>query len=311
MKMLLLKLRRFLTDPFSHSINSKVFVFCHIPRTGGSSIWHDLAKFAGNGLNVYDLFYETGQRYGGNLNCTRTVLHEDCIKLSIPMNYRLVVHHHIHIRVGDLFQVRRPVYFTYIRDPLSRFVSELRWNAQLFKEGELFFYQDYNRAKWIPYLSGEKPLTDLLHNEALIKPYLSFYLNWFGGLMHRDTNDIPWKAEFNQSEKAAILNFVRANFALIGFEHGSQSSEEAPTTIIPDSTGVIPERMRFYELLATLLDLQVNQLDSGLHYQGTMSRKIDSIPGLTDPAFLDAVKMGMRDDYWFVHELQKMRLKEA
>lgn len=27
------------------------------------------------------------------------------------------------------------------------------------------------------------------------------------------------------------------------------------------------------------------------------------------PAFLDAIKNGMKDDYWFIEELQKLRLK--
>lgn len=292
-------------------MDSLIFVFCHIPRTGGSSIWHQLARLSGNGLNIYDLFYETGQLYGGDLNFTRTVLNEDRNKLAAPMNYWLVVHHHIHIRIGDLFKVRRPVYITFIRDPLSRFVSDLRWNVRLFHDGKNFFDQDSNRTQWVSFLSGEKPLIDLLQNDALIKPYLSFYLNWFWGLMHRDTNGIPWKTEFDQSEKLEILDFVHTNFALIGFDLRSHGSEEVPAATLPNSTGSagVQERARFYENLASLLGLQAKQFDSGLHYQGTMSRDDDTIPGLMDPIFLGAIKNGMKDDYWLIDELQKLRLK--
>lgn len=210
-----------LKRPSKRLMDSLIFVFCHIPRTGGSSIWHQLAKLSGNGLNIHDLFYETGQRYGGDLNFTRTVLGEDCSKLAIPMDYRLVVLHHIHIPIGDLFQVRHPVYFTYVRYPLSRFISDLRWNSQLFKDEKGYLYQDSSRVKWIPFFFGKKPLVDLLQNDALIKPYLSFYLNWFWDLMHRDTNDLAWKAKFDQAEKLKILDFVHTNFALIGFERES------------------------------------------------------------------------------------------
>jgi len=292
-------------------MDTLVFVYCHIPRTGGSSIWHQLAKLSGNGLNVYDLFHETGLRYGGDLNFTRTVLSEDCNKLATPMDFNLAVHHHIHVRIGDLFQVRQPVYLTYIRDPLSRFISDLRWNAQLFKEDKQFFYQDSNYSRWIPYLSGEASLMDLLQNELLLKPYLSFYLNWFWGLMHRDSNDIPWKAEFDQSEKLAILDFVRKNFALIGFELGSLGNRGKLTAImrnLADRAG-ISARARYYKKLEALLGLQAKQLSSGWHYRGTMASNINSIAGFRDPAFLDSIKKGMKDDYWLINELRKMRLK--
>lgn len=292
-------------------MDSSVFVFCHIPRTGGSSIWHQLAMFSGNGLNVYDLFHETGKRYDGELDHTRTVLSEDCDNLAIPMDYRLVAHHHIHIRIGDLFQARRPIYFTYIRDPLARLISDLRWNAQLFKEGKQFFYQDGNRAQWSPFLSGEKPLMNVLQNEALIKPYLSFYLNWFWGLMNRDTNSIPWKAEFDQAEKLAILDFVHKNFALIGFDRRSLGNKWLFATALQNLAAFIgmSERSRYHNKLAALLGLQTKQLASEWHYRGTVSSNMDSIPGLMDPAFLDALKKGMKDDYWLINELRKMRLK--
>lgn len=313
MKTFPLKLRVFIRNSREQSKDSSVFIFCHIPRTGGSSIWHQLAKFSGNGLNTYDLFFETGQRYGGNLNFTRTVLSEDCNKLAIPMDYRLVAHHHIHIRIGDLFQERAPVYFTYIRDPLSRFISDLRWNAQLFNEGKPFFYQDSNRLQWIPFLSGKKPLIDLFQSEALIKPYLSFYLNWFWGLMNRDTNDMPWKAEFNQTEKLEILDFVHNNFALIGFEPRSLDNKGALATAMQYLMDIseTSERARYHKKLASLLDLQAKQIDSEMHYPGTVSRDINSIPGLMDPTFLYALKKGMKDDYWFIEELRKMRLKRV
>lgn len=314
MKIVPLKLRRFFKEPPYQPMDSSVFVFCHIPRTGGSSIWRQLAKLSGNGLNVYDLFHETGQRYGGDLNYTRTVLSEDCDNLAIPMDYRLVVHHHTPIRIGDLFQARRPVCFTYIRDPLSRFISELRWNIRLFHEGKEFFDQVNNRIQWRPFLSGEKPLIDLLQNEELIKPYLSFYLNWFWGLMNIDTNDTPWKAEFYQSEKLAILDFVRTNFALIGFAPGSSGNNGALATAPQNLVAFdgISERELFHIKLAELLSLPAEQqLDSELHYQGTVSRDIDSISGLMAPVFLDAIKNGMKDDYWLINELRKMRLTGA
>lgn len=310
MKIFPLKLRRFFEEPPYQPMNSSVFVFCHIPRTGGSSIWHQLARFSGSGLNVYDLFNETGQRYGGKLDFTRAVLSEDCNKLVIPMDYRLVVHHHIHIRIGDLFHVRKPVYFTFIRDPLSRFISDIQWNSQLFHEGKTFLFQDENRDQWRPFLAGEKPLIDILQNDALIKPYLSFYLNWFWGLMYRDTNDTPWKAEFDQPEKLEILDFVRTNFALIGFAQGSPGNKGTLTTMQNLAAFIgISERARYYKNLATLLGLQAKQLDSQLHYRGTMSRDSDFIPGLLDPNFLHAIKKGMKDDYWFINELRKMQLK--
>lgn len=321
MKIFPLKLRGFFKEPPYQPMDSLVFIFCHIPRTGGSSIWQQLAKLSGNGLNVYDLFHETGQRYGGDLNFTRTVLSEDCDKLAIPMDYRLVVHHHIHIRIGDLFQVRHPVYFTYIRDPLSRFISDLRWNVRVLQERKKYFDPDSNRAEWSPFLSGEnilflsgeKPLMDLLQNDTLIKPYLSFYLNWFWGLMNRDTNEIPWKAEFDLSEKLAILDFVRTNFALIGFEPGSFGDKGAIAAALRNLVGFVgvSERARYYKKLATLLGLQAKQLDSQLHYRRTMSRDSDFIPGLLDPNFLDAIKKGMKDDYWLINELRKMRLEGA
>lgn len=311
MRIFPLKLRRLFRDTLDQSKDSSVFVFCHIPRTGGSSIWHQLARLSGDDLNIYDLFHETGQRYGGDLNFTRTVLSEDCSNLAIPMDHRLVVHHHIHIRIGDIFQVRHPIYFTYVRDPLSRFISDLRWNIRLFHEGKNYFDQVGNRAQWLPFISGEKPLIDLLQNDALIKPYLSFYLNWFWGLMNRDTNDIPWKSEFDQSEKLAILDFIHTNFALIGFEReslGNKGTLANIMQILVDSVR-LSERARFHENLASLLGLQAKQFDSELHYQGTVSRNNDSIPGLMDSAFLDAVKNGMKDDYWLINELRKMRLK--
>ena len=131
--------------------------------------------------------------------------------------------------------------------------------------------------------------------------------------MNRDNNDIPWKTEFDQTEKLAILDFANQNFALIGFDLESQDNNRKFTPVLQKLINYFgsSERARYYKKLASLLELQARPFESDLHYGGTVSHKDDHIQWLTDPAFLDAIKDGMTDDYWFINELRKLRLRRV
>lgn len=105
----------------SQSINN---VFLHIPRTGGSSIWHSLVA-AHDRIHcfIFDIFY-TAQADFGSPSRFREAL-ESVAADSAPAGRRLY-HHHGRDDVRPWLPPAKEVKLaTVLRDPVERLVSEL------------------------------------------------------------------------------------------------------------------------------------------------------------------------------------------
>lgn len=103
--------------------NSKRLVFLHIPRTGGSNLWHSCAhSWAENSdsLWILDLHHESRARFG-NPNHASNVI-SVFRKLISEDKRNLFIHHHTNFGIWRLLGTSFD-YFTMLRDPVERYIS--------------------------------------------------------------------------------------------------------------------------------------------------------------------------------------------
>jgi hypothetical protein len=203
--------------------NNPTWVFFHIPRTGGSSIWHNLVQHADTRLCAYDLWFEAAKSSGNPL-FGREKLRMDLPRLEQPLEYPLCIHHHLPIGVADLLPNAR--FFTYLRDPLDRFVSHIAWNLLMtIKREREVAPPEYTVDIEANYVKCH-PLLLLCHPRY---KYLRFYYwNMIWGLMGKlhwgnyGTNYnfvIEYLPTFDATQKEQILDFVAKRFAFLGFDY--------------------------------------------------------------------------------------------
>jgi len=96
-------------------------VFIHVPRTGGSSLWHSLVPLAQQTPDraICDIYHECKQTYGSPKNAALMVQ---------TMRERLgekptLFHHHTSEPIPALLDSPDVVLATVLRDPVDRFVS--------------------------------------------------------------------------------------------------------------------------------------------------------------------------------------------
>ncbi len=97
-------------------------VFFHIPRTGGSSIWHALAAAADVAdVPIVDLFHLARQDYGCSDQAYSVLTERQQFVRERSTLIHLLTPHNI----GYFFDAANVVYATVVRDPIDRFLSDM------------------------------------------------------------------------------------------------------------------------------------------------------------------------------------------
>jgi len=99
-------------------------LFFHIPRTGGSSLWHSLATVANRyDAAAVDLFHHSRLLSGSPYNARRAL--EDLIPGLVQAGRRAIIHHHTFETITGTLPPEDHCYVTLVRDPVERLVSEI------------------------------------------------------------------------------------------------------------------------------------------------------------------------------------------
>jgi len=200
----------------------KHLVFFHIPRTGGSSVWHALAAIADlQGIPIVDLYHEALVKFSDSSKTLEAV--SDRQKLLRART--CLIHHHTEIKIQNYFDTA-PHYATIVRDPFDRFISDLQHlsahqrsqNPSKESVGEGL---DFMQAMADP----SKPIHSLIDIYSRSDYFQNYYRNWFGSLLlgrngFGDDEDIkdaddPLFAAFVLSAFKSISCFNDLNAALI------------------------------------------------------------------------------------------------
>ena len=186
-------------------------VFVHIPRTGGSSLWHSLAKIAADaGIPVADLYHDAKIKFS---NTSRT---QDAIA-DIQRFLRVhttIIHHHTPTKIEAFFD-QRPEYFTIIRDPVDRFVSEVHHVQLALRKG----LDSRTDTGWDPELVEMATRPEVALNELLDaasqRPYFtSYYCSWLECLLlGRDGNNNESQIKYHNDRRFA--SYVKEVFVHI------------------------------------------------------------------------------------------------
>lgn len=103
--------------------NSRRLVFIHVPRTGGSNLWHSCAHSwtkKNDSFWVLDLYHESRMRFGNPYHTDKVI---SIFRKSISEDKRnLFIHHHTNFGVWRLLGTNFD-YFTMLRDPVERYIS--------------------------------------------------------------------------------------------------------------------------------------------------------------------------------------------
>ena len=95
-------------------------VFIHVPRTGGSSLWHSLVPLATQqGRGICDIYHESKLAFGNPTGAAEVV---QTLREKVP-DMPCLFHHHTSEPIPQLFDSSDSVLTTVLRDPVDRFVS--------------------------------------------------------------------------------------------------------------------------------------------------------------------------------------------
>ena len=158
------------------------FVFFHIPRTGGSSIWHSLAHLAASrGLAVCDIYHECRQR-GCTLAGAKDVVREARLALG---DAPCLFHHHTAEAAMLVFDRRESLLATVLRDPVDRMVSEVVHHSHFVRTHADRKFVEYHALHWgRPFFDAcSQPGIDIreLLDIAVDQKYFRMYYSMFFG----------------------------------------------------------------------------------------------------------------------------------
>jgi hypothetical protein len=161
--------------------NTKHLVFFHIPKTGGSSVWHALAKIATlQKIPVIDLYHDAIVKYS---NSSKTLEAIGDIQKYLR-NHTCLIHHHTEIKIHNYFDAS-PHCATIVRDPFERFVSHLVYLSTIVRSGRLGKNEvlggpvEMLRAIADPAID----INSLIDICSRSDYYQNYFRNWFGKLL--------------------------------------------------------------------------------------------------------------------------------
>jgi hypothetical protein len=196
-------------------------VFFHLPRTGGSTVWHTSSHLAAqHGVPVTDLYHKS-QVLRGSPHHPLDTLRD--IKASLggapPAG---LIHHHSFQNLTAELPPDEHHYATILRDPVDRFVSEMFHLRGLMRQdkdlrAEIIASIAPEGAEFLAALLDESAPPDKLVLIAAEQPYYqNYYLNAFWQFLFGDPagpQDPPLMPEW---VIPALAYAVRSRFCLIG-----------------------------------------------------------------------------------------------
>ena len=160
--------------------NVKHLVFFHIPRTGGSSVWHALAKKADlQGTPIIDLYHQALVKFSNSSKTLEAI--SDWQRLLLQRT--CLIHHHTEFKIQNYFD--NPLHYaTIVRDPFDRFISDIKHLSAHMRS------QNSSKENF----GKERVLMDDMANpsidiHSLIEIYSrsnyfqNYYRNWFSSLL--------------------------------------------------------------------------------------------------------------------------------
>jgi len=196
-------------------------VFFHLPRTGGSTVWHSAAHLAArHGLPAIDLFYHS-ELLTGSPHQPLAALRDIKASLAGAPLEGLIHHHSMQNITGELSPDEHH-YATILRDPVDRLVSETFHLRTLMRRDEAFRDEIIastapEGAEFLAALLDESACPDRLVLLAAEQPfYQNYYLNAFWQFLFGDPAGPQSPPPMPEWVIPALAFAVRSRFCLIG-----------------------------------------------------------------------------------------------
>jgi len=163
--------------------NVKHLVCFHIPKTGGSSVWHALAAKADlQGIPIVDLFYESIIKFSDSSKTIEAITDRQ----GLLRARTCLIHHHAEIKIQNYFDTP-PYYATIVRDPFDRFLSHITFLSTKLRSGQM-------RKEEILGLGDPVEILRVLADPSIATHslidicsrsdyYQNYFRNWFGKLL--------------------------------------------------------------------------------------------------------------------------------
>jgi hypothetical protein len=209
-------------------------IFLHVPRTGGSSLWHSLVPIAmGAGGDICDIYHECKLRFGS------PAFAAECLKqFQTELGDRkCLFHHHTMESIAGALRAGRTVYATVLRDPVDRFISEVNhcktvaaqsdFRRCITSDGresasyDFTKFVDYHEQQWgaefVGGLIRDELSTEELLEIAVEQAYFrNYYVRWFSSLL--ETVPLPRAAgrPTRWDDIASLAAAIRSRVETIG-----------------------------------------------------------------------------------------------
>jgi hypothetical protein len=200
--------------------SARQLVFYHIPRTGGSSIWHALEACAARaGMPVLNLFYHAREDYGSpeyvyNVLTERQKYLQGCSTL---------IHLHTPHNISYFFEECNLTYATIVRDPVDRFISDICHLRRALPDMADAERQNLiTNGRWQStfadaMLDGNTPIGILLELGAQEPFFRDYYYHQFYGLLcQKPLPQITYQLPNGPEDIRTLAEQVRTKFAYIG-----------------------------------------------------------------------------------------------
>lgn len=159
-------------------------VFIHVPRTGGSSIWHSLVALAGRNRGICDIYHQTRATFGSPIRGGEIV---DAVRQKVG-DLPCLFHHHTSEPICDHFAPEESVFATVLRDPVDRFASEVIHSRNFLRTcGDpkfVAFHERHWGRQYVRALLSDDLTPRELLNAAMASTFLhNYYTKYFSNLL--------------------------------------------------------------------------------------------------------------------------------
>ncbi|HEY4233808.1 MAG TPA: hypothetical protein VGM76_10300 [Lacipirellulaceae bacterium] len=195
-------------------------VFYHIPRTGGSSIWHALAASAACAeFPIVDL-YHLAQKDYGSYEFTYNVLTERQKSLS---NVTSLIHLHTPHNISYFLNEIDIVYATIVRDPIDRFISDVCHLHRAWPNiAEVLKRNLIRDAHWQPVFADAmlrrdipiEAILDMAAQEPFFRYY--YYHHFYGLLCQRLLPSLAFPVPESAAAIREVASLTQERFGYIG-----------------------------------------------------------------------------------------------
>lgn len=206
------------------------YVFVHVPRTAGSSVWHHLAyQGADEQIGVYDIYHESIQRFGVP-GCADRFLPDVLRQIDMPDCF---FHHHSRDSIFEIFDEYETVFATLLRDPVERFVSDVFHFRRFFRSaaatGRLSdgITEYWSKTFTASLTNADLTVRELLDRASREPSFRNFYVDFFASFCwnvpRRASADSPVPV-YSAQEIRKLAEEMRRRFQVIGWFGSLQRS---------------------------------------------------------------------------------------